>query len=260
MNKTKKSNFFRTLQNLLRTLCMYLSWIIVQPFFLILLYPLTFLPKSIRYDNRLYFFLTNLMAKLFIWPAALDIHYSGLENISHHKSHPAIFIANHTSALDIPLIEALLGSFPRVWICKEEYKKIPLFGRLVSIMHVTVQRESPRKALQALLTAIARVQEKNRHLVIFPEGTRHSSGKLGDFKEGFAIAAEKLNRPIIPIACYGLYKVFPKGSIMCHSFNNPVYVHIGQPMSLKPNESRQEFVTRVHEWFQETLDNSRTSR
>lgn len=246
--------------NILRTLIMYLAWIIFQPIFMLLAYPFTFLPTSIRYDNRIYFFITGWMARFFVWPTFLKLHYTGLENLPSYPEQPAIIIANHTSAIDIAVIDMLLNTYPHVWMVKEEYGKMPIFGRLVRAMHIVVQRESPRKAVQALINAIARVQDHARHLVIFPEGTRQADGKLAEFKEGFALTAEKLQRPIIPIALAGLHEAFPKGRIICHSFNHQIAIHIGKPFFMNEGESRQEFINRIHAWFQVTLDNSRTSR
>ena len=227
---------------------------------MLLAYPFTFLPTSIRYDNRIYFFITGWMARFFVWPTFLKLHYTGLENLPAYPEQPAIIIANHTSAIDIAVIDMLLNTYPHVWMVKEEYGKMPIFGRLVRAMHVVVHRESPRKAVQALINAIARVQDHSRHLVIFPEGTRQANGKLSEFKEGFALTAEKLRRPIIPIALAGLHEAFPKGRIICHSFNHQIAVHIGKPFFMNEGESRQEFINRIHSWFQVTLDNSRTSR
>lgn len=249
-----------TIINVLRALVMYPVWSIFMPLFTLLAYPLTFLPQSIRYDNRVYFFITSMISRSFVWPTFLKIQYRGLENLPHYPTQPAIIVANHTSAIDIPLIDMLIGTYPHVWMSKELYGKIPLFGRLVRVMHILVHRHNPRKAIQALINALARVQGHARHLIIFPEGTRHADGTLGEFKEGFAIAAEKLQRPIIPIAINNLHKALPKGSIICHSVNNPISVHIGTPMFMHAEESRQDFIQRVHTWFQVTLDNSRTSR
>ena len=247
----KKSFIF--LLNLLRSIAMYISWIIFQPMFTLLAYPLTFLPEKIRYDNRLYFFITKYMATMVIRPSFLTINIYGRENLPAYPEQPSIFIANHTSAFDIPLLDMLLGSYPHVWMSKEFYGKVPFFGRLVRVMHVVVQRDNPRKALQALIQAIDRVQGHSRHLLIFPEGTRHADGKLHEFHQGFAIAAEKLLYPVIPIAVSGFHTAFPKGSFICQSVGNPITIHIGKPLTMSPGESRQEFTQRVHAWYEQTL-------
>ncbi|GEM_PF-586040 len=251
-----RKNIFVFSLNLIRSIIMYISWIIFQPLFMLLAYPLTFLPTSIRYDNRVYFFITGWMARFFIWPTFLKFHFTGLENLPSYPAQPAIIIANHTSAIDIAIIDMLLNTYPHVWMVKESYGKMPIFGRLVRAMHIIVHRESPRKAVQALINAITRVQGHTRHLVIFPEGTRQASGKLSEFKEGFAITAEKLRRPIIPIALAGLHEAFPKGRIVCHSFKHQISVHIGKPFFMDEGESRQEFINRIHAWYEQTLDKS----
>lgn len=242
--------------NILRSMVMYTTWIILQPLFTLLAYPLTFLPEKMRYDNRLYFFITQYMATMFIKPSFLTLNIYGQENLPVYPEQPSVFIANHTSAFDIPLLDMLLGSYPHVWMSKELYGKVPLFGRLVRIMHIIVQRDNPRKALQALIQAIDRVQGHPRHLLIFPEGTRHADGKLHEFHQGFAIAAERLQRPVVPIAVSGFHKAFPKGSLICQSVGNPITIHIGKPLTINSGESRQEFTQRVHAWYEQVLDKS----
>lgn len=239
--------------NFLRSFIAYPLWFIFLPILALIAYPLTFLPKKNRYDNLFYFAITGFMARLFIWTTFLKIRYINKGDLPRYPEQPAIFVANHTSAIDIPLIDSLLSNYPHVWISKDLYGKIPIFGRLVRAMHITINRESPRKAIQALINAIDRVNQKSRHMIIFPEGTRNSDGVLGSFKEGFAIAAEKLNRPVIPVAIKNLHKAFPKGSIICQSFNNQIEVVIGKPMFIKEDESRADFINRVQDWFTITL-------
>ena len=70
--------------------------------------------------------------------------------------------------------------------------------------------------------------EKNRNLIIYPEGTRSLNGEMGLFKRGPAMFSAELNLPIVPVHIHGTYKSLPKGRV----FPKPkrITVTIGEPI------------------------------
>ena len=66
--------------------------------------------------------------------------------------------------------------------------------------------------LKLSIQALAEALKQNKNIVIFPEGTRSTNGKLGDFKKTFAIISKEMNIPIVPVAINGAFDVLPKGS------------------------------------------------
>ena len=94
----------------------------------------------------------------------------GLENIP--KDRPCVFVANHRSYYDIPLLLAGLEK-PHGILAKEELEKIPLLNRWMKLLGcVFVQRDDVRASVRALNDATA-IVEGGRSFVIFPEGTRY---------------------------------------------------------------------------------------
>ena len=220
----------------------------IGPFFALL-------PKSIRYDNRLYYRFNRFCSNLFIYPSFLQLRITDIHNLPAYPTTPAIIVINHSSALDIPIVANILNAYPHIWISKDTYGKIPFFGFVMKRLNVLVNRESPASGRQALLTAINLVQNKNRHVVIFPEGRRFGDGRIHKFHAGFAILASKLNRPVIPVLVQGLNSIYPKNSYLINSELNPVNIVIGEPMFYnKPQETSQEFVTRVQNWFESQIE------
>lgn len=66
--------------------------------------------------------------------------------------------------------------------------------------------------------------------MIFPEGTRSRTGKLGNFKKAFAILSKELNVPIVPVSIKGAFEALPRGSVFPRpwkkiniKFHNPVF-------------------------------------
>ena len=98
----------------------------------------------------------------------------GLDNIP--KEGPCVFVANHRSYYDIPLLLASLDK-PYGILAKEELEKIPLLSRWMKLLGcVFVQRDDVRASVRALNDATA-IVESGRSFIIFPEGTRYKGAR-----------------------------------------------------------------------------------
>lgn len=179
----------------------------------------------------------------------IHVKVHGEENLPKFPDSPAIIVMNHSSALDIFLMEIIVKRYPHIWLTKEEYTKIPFFSVLLKRMHVPVKRENEMKAARAMVKAINRAKEISSHILLFPEGTRSRDGNMQKFHSGFAVLAKKLNRPVIPIKTTGLHAIFPKGTIFIDYHASQPTATIGKPIYMKPDESTQEFSNRVESWF-----------
>ena len=145
----------------------------------------------------------------------------GLDNIP--KDGPCVFVANHRSYYDIPLLLAGLDE-PYGILAKEELGKIPLLNRWMKLLGcVFVQRDDVRASVRALNDATA-IVESGRSFVIFPEGTREKDGKLLPPKSGLFVIAAGAGVDVVP--CRILYDT-PDGKM--HLFCK-VRVIYGEPM------------------------------
>ena len=145
----------------------------------------------------------------------------GLENIP--KEGPCVFVGNHRSYYDIPLLLASLDK-PHGILAKEELEKIPLLNRWMKLLGcVFVQRDDLRASVRALNDATA-IVESGRSFVIFPEGTRYKGeeGGVGEFKSGAFRIAVKTGAPVVPVAMTGARALFENNGNRCH----PGRVHI----------------------------------
>ena len=84
-------------------------------------------------------------------------------------------------------------------------------------------------------------------ILLFPEGTRSRSGKLGEFHSGAAALAQQLEIPILPVAMRGGRDVMPVGAKFPKLGKNPVEMHIGQPLLGQPGETATDFTARLKE-------------
>ncbi|MFA5074546.1 MAG: lysophospholipid acyltransferase family protein [Candidatus Babeliales bacterium] len=237
----------------LKTIRTYALFLTVSIFFSFFCVPLTFLPVKIRYKNKFYFFLTYLWSKLLLLTSFVQIKIYGKQNLIKYLQEPAIFVMNHTSFLDILLTEIVLKNRPHIWISKKELGYVPILRILLKRMHVLVQRESSGMAARALVKAHNLATKHKSHILLFPEGTRYSDGKIHEFLNGFAVLAKKLNRQVFPIAILGADKVLPKGRFIFNSRISEIKLVIGEPFSYIENEREEEFTKRVHDWFKKCM-------
>lgn len=146
-----------------------------------------------------------------IWSFLCGIRYEieGKEHIEKDKSY--IFIFNHGSFLDAPIIPITVPKEVRA-IGKKELSKIPIFGLIVDRVAIWVDRtdsESRKKSLDA----VTRLIRQGKSIMIAPEGTRNGTEEtLLPFKHGaFRLAAET-QTSILPMAIIGAKELLPKGS------------------------------------------------
>ena len=112
-------------------------------------------------------------------------------------SEAKMIIMNHSSFIDIPVIEATYP-YDMVWIAKKELFDIPFFGLLLKLPeNIRLDRED-RKSLVHLLKE-SKEKTKHKTIAIFPEGTRARGNKLLPFKPGAKIIADKLHLKVQPV-------------------------------------------------------------
>ncbi|MFH1832367.1 MAG: lysophospholipid acyltransferase family protein [bacterium] len=241
-----KINIIYFAKNLIKTTITYTIWLSTGLTLLPIIMLVTFIPRKDRYNNRLYFWLTDLCAKTYIYSSFFKFTVTGQENLPNHPDNPAIILINHASSLDIPITMLLLKKYPHVWL-SNDYSKIPFLGCILKRMHIIVNRS---KRVQVLHSACNLAKNRSLHLLIFPEGTRYDDGKIHDFFGGFVVLASQLKRPIIPIIISGIHKIYSKKSYLIDSSACTVKISIGKPIYYDTTMSRQEFADNVHKWFE----------
>lgn len=115
----------------------------------------------------------------------------------HKLPKPCIVVANHTSYIDIVLSPFYIDH-AAVYMGKAELLKIPLFKYFFMYLDIPVNRKSVKDSHKAFIEAGKKI-DAGLSVVIYPEGTISSEGKLKPFKNGaFKLAIEK-QIPIVPV-------------------------------------------------------------
>jgi len=142
--------------------------------------------------------------------AGIRMEVTGLDHVQADR--PCIFMCNHVSNLDPPVVLPLLPGRSSV-LLKQELMNIPILGRAMRMAKfVPVERGGRRDAAQASVAAATDALRSGLNILVFPEGTRSLDGRLSDFKKGPFFLAHQTQAPIIPIALSGTQSMMRKGS------------------------------------------------
>lgn len=139
----------------------------------------------------------------------IEVEVEGLENIDLASNY--VFMANHLSLLDGPLLFYIIPQRVRV-ILKKSIFRIPVAGPAMRFIgFVPVERKSLSSGKRSIDEAVRAMKEKSYSFLIFPEGTRSHDGKLQPFKRGGFFLAVSAQVPIIPITIKGTFELMPRG-------------------------------------------------
>jgi 1-acyl-sn-glycerol-3-phosphate acyltransferase len=199
--------------------------------------PYTLLVGNISLLYRVAMWITNAGVRA----AGIKIQINGLENIPAGRS--CIFMCNHVSNLDPPVVLPLLPGRSSV-LLKKELMSIPILGRAMRLAKfVPVTRGHRRDAAQVSVEAAADALRSGLHILVYPEGTRSLDGRLSMFKKGPFFLAQEAQAPIVPIALSGTQAMMRKGSYAI----TPGLARIQVLPAIEPSkyETREELLLAV---------------
>ncbi len=200
-------------------------------------------PQKYRY-NRFYFFMSGLLYRAIMRFSLLPITIVGKQ---HLPAVPAIYVANHASSLDIPVLGSLVNGKPHLWLAMKWLTRFWIFRLFLPRIAVLVDMSTPHSGVRSLIKIIQLAKQYAMNIMIFPEGQRHTDGKVHDFFGGFVLLAKKTAFPVVPVRIFNLEKVYPPNTFWVHY--HPVKVVIGTPMYMQEDETDEAFKNRVHKWF-----------
>jgi 1-acyl-sn-glycerol-3-phosphate acyltransferase len=146
---------------------------------------------------------------LILATTGVSVDVRGLEHLNPARTY--IFVSNHQSIYDIPVIFANLPYQLRI-IAKESLGSFPFLGwHLRRSGHLLVDRKRPDRA--GILGRWRALVKEGLSLIIFPEGTRSADGRLAPFKAGSFLLAIEAKLPIVPVSVDGTRLVMHKGEL-----------------------------------------------
>ena len=153
------------------------------------------------------------------------IAVTGQENLQSTK--PCIFVVNHTSYSDTPLLIAILPD-NTIFIAKKELKRNPFFRTFMKkFSYIDIDRFDFSQNL-ADTSRIAEQIKNGKSVIIFPEGTFSYASGLRPFKAGAFQLAVDTQTAIVPIAITGARKFLRSGTLLLKP--TAFQITIGQPI------------------------------
>ena len=171
----------------------------------------------------------KIWGRVMLWAVGARVTYHGLESVP--ADTPLIFIANHQSIVDVWVVPRICPLATR-FVAKEELFRIPIFGWAMRIAgFIPIARSNRTDAIRSLRSAAERIRAGNS-VVLFPEGTRSSDGRLRPFKKGAFHLALSAGVGVVPVAITGSFEILPPNGLRVRP--GPVEVHIDPPVDVTP--------------------------
>lgn len=151
--------------------------------------------------------LAGSWSRVILWAWGVEVQVRGSV-----PAGPAVYAANHGSALDIPIVFGYLPVDFRV-IHKRSLYYLPVFGQYLYLGgHIAVDRSNPFRARRSLSRAATRIRN-GTSVLVFPEGTRNRRGDAAvqPFKRGSFVLAVEAGVPVVPVSLAGVKRVAPEG-------------------------------------------------
>lgn len=176
----------------------------------------------------------------------------GLEGIDVAGTY--IFMSNHVSNLDPPILMPLIPRRTSVLV-KKELWRIPVLARAFDLASlVPVDRSNREAAIQSIHRA-GEVMRQGINMMLYPEGTRSTNGRLLPFKKGpFHLAAET-GFPIVPVTMLETFEMMPKGKFAAKGGTATVVFH--PPIDPKNYGSIEDLIAATENAIKSALPKER---
>jgi 1-acyl-sn-glycerol-3-phosphate acyltransferase len=180
----------------------------------------------------------------------IDLTVEGRERVPPGRAY--VYMSNHQSHLDIPILYASLPSPTIRMLAKTELFRIPVWGpALRQAEFVEVDRGNAERARAAIAQA-AELVEDGVSVYLAPEGTRSRDGRLGPLKKGGFHLAVGTGAPIVPVAIRGTIDILPRGGKRMRT-GLPVHVVIGAPIEVAGRQPA-DLVPEVEAFLREHVE------
>lgn len=185
--------------------------------------------------GRIFFWLARRWSRGVLAICGLRLGTKGKDLID--PSSHYIYVSNHASLFDIPVLTAALPTNIRI-VYKKELEKIPIFGwNLKWGPYISIDRGNRTEAVRSVDEAARRIRDGDS-VLLYAEGTRTRDGRLQPFKRGAFNLAVRSGVQVVPVTINGTFRIMAKGSLAIRP--GPVEVVLNPPISVDPEGGRDE--------------------
>ncbi|MEN8120760.1 MAG: lysophospholipid acyltransferase family protein [Bacteroidota bacterium] len=139
-----------------------------------------------------------------------------------------VYMPNHVSILDAPLMVAYLPQFINALEAKEHFDW-PFYGKLAAKWgNIPINRKSVQDSIKSVNKAKLKLVNENS-IIVFPEGSRTKNGQLGKFKKLPFHLAQDTKVAIVPVGMSGVFSLNKKGTLLVKP--GRIKIKLGNPIS-----------------------------
>jgi 1-acyl-sn-glycerol-3-phosphate acyltransferase len=173
--------------------------------------PLTWLVVLIMPDGRRAARMTSLSLRIYFRLVGCRIDIVGEEHVGAYGA--CIYVSNHTSYSDVPIIMALFRTDYH-FLAKSEINDMPFIGTFLrKLGHFAFERGKLR-ARSRQAEEMERALLRGESIFVFAEGTFVAEPGVRPFQLGAFRAAVKTGRPIVPVVLRGARRFHEDGTIL----------------------------------------------
>lgn len=196
---------------------------------------LTIIVSPIDKKGKLTHYLSKMFGGGILLIAGVKTEVIGTDLLDKNDNY--IFISNHSSYFDIPILMKAIPNNVR-FIYKDSLTKIPILGWGMYLgKYIPINRENAREAMKTLRKSAKRILS-GISVVIFPEGTRSIDGNPGEFKRGMLVLADEAKVPLIPTTIVGSVNIMSRNKFEINS--GKVKVVFSKPEEYRKEKSQLE--------------------
>lgn len=185
---------------------------------------------------------------------------------------PALFISNHITHIDAPLILSVLpfrwrlrlaiamsGEYVRDW--RYPPTTFGWFARLrkraayvlgAGLFNIfSLPRQS---GFRQSFAYAGEAMDRGYSVLIFPEGTETKDGRIQPFRAGIGLLASELNVPVVPVMLRGLFELKNQRPRKYFVPRGTVSVTFGEPITFAPETTPAEITKQLETGFQNFQD------
>ena len=196
--------------------------------------------------------LTCFWASLYTWlNPAWPVKVVGRERIDPNEAY--VMVANHQSLLDIFVLFRIFRHFK--WVSKVENFRIPFIGWNMRLNDYIQLKRGDRSSVAVMLRTCRENLAAGNSIMMFPEGTRSTTGKLRGFKPGAFDLAKDAKRPLLPIVVHGTASALPKRGAILRG-RHRIVIEVLEPIAYTDfaNEEAEDVMLRVRQLIGDHLN------
>jgi 1-acyl-sn-glycerol-3-phosphate acyltransferase len=142
-----------------------------------------------------------------------------------NRQRTSFFVCNHVNIFDAFVIYSAIPQFVR-GLELDSHFKIPAYGWMMKRFgNIPVTKDGGPAANKQMFKRVKRALESGVSLIVFAEGSRTKTGRVGPFKPGVFRMAQAFGTPVVPMSIVGSYEFNRKGSWMIYPGRIVVHMH-----------------------------------